>query len=84
VSAHGGNCCPPVAVVTGSSSGIGRAVAVEFAWAGYRVLLHGRKPSEQLDAVEQELQAIQLELLTTLGPSWGRLTAGSTTLVVMS
>ena len=64
MSAHGGNCCPPVAVVTGSSSGIGRAVAVEFAWAGYRVLLHGRKPSEQLDAVEQELQAIQLELST--------------------
>lgn len=58
------NCCPPVAVVTGSSSGIGRAIAIEFTLAGYRVLLHGRKPSAQLDAVEQELLAIQSGQLT--------------------
>ena len=58
------NCCPPVAVVTGSSSGIGRAIAIEFTLAGYRVLLHGRKPPAQLDGVEQELLAIQSGQLT--------------------
>ena len=49
------NNSSPVAVVTGSSSGIGRAIALGFAAAGCHVVLHGRKPSEQLDAVEKEL-----------------------------
>ena len=44
-----------VAVVTGSSSGIGRTIALRFAKAGYHVVLHGRKPSDQLNAVEKEL-----------------------------
>lgn len=47
----------PVAVVTGSSSGIGRSIALGFAADGYHVVLHGRKPSEQIDAVEKELFA---------------------------
>ena len=37
------------------SSGIGRSIALGFAAAGCHVVLHGRKPSEQLDAVEKEL-----------------------------
>ena len=49
------NDSAPVAVVTGSSSGIGRSIALGFAAAGCHVVLHGRKSSEQLDAVEKEL-----------------------------
>ena len=45
----------PIAVVTGSSSGIGRSIALKFAAAGCHVVVHGRKPSEHLDAVEKEL-----------------------------
>jgi len=53
------NDSSPVAVVTGSTSGIGRAIALRFAEAGYRVVLHGRQPSEQMDAVEKEILTIQ-------------------------
>ena len=49
----------PVAVVTGATSGIGRAIALRFADAGYSVVLHGRKPSEKMEAVEQEILAAQ-------------------------
>ena len=49
------NDSSPVAVVTGSSSGIGRSIALGFAATGCHVVLHGRKPSKQLDAVEKEL-----------------------------
>ena len=45
----------PVAVVTGASSGIGRATALRLAAAGFSVILHGRKPSERMDAVEQQI-----------------------------
>ncbi len=34
----------PVAIVTGAGSGIGRAVAIGLAGAGYRVVLAGRRP----------------------------------------
>ena len=47
----------PVAVVTGATSGIGRATAMRFANAGYSVVLHGRMPSEKMAAVEQEILA---------------------------
>ena len=53
------NDSPPVAVVTGSTSGVGRSIALRFAEAGYSVVLHGRQPSEQMDAVEKEILAIQ-------------------------
>ena len=49
----------PVAVVTGSTSGIGRAIALRFAAAGYSVVLHGRMPSEKMDEVEKEILAAQ-------------------------
>ena len=44
-------------LVTGSSRGIGRSVALRLARAGFSVVLHGRAPSPALDAVIGELQA---------------------------
>jgi len=43
-----------VAVVTGAGSGIGKAVAVALAHAGYSVVLAGRR-TERLDAIVSEL-----------------------------
>ena len=43
----------PVAIVTGASAGIGRAVAVAFARRGYRVALLARSP-EGLDGAYRE------------------------------
>ncbi len=42
------------AVVTGSSSGIGRAIALELAAAGARVIIHGRRSPEAADEVARE------------------------------
>jgi len=46
-----------VAIVTGASSGIGRATAVALAMAGARVVAVGRTPSRVDDAVEEINQA---------------------------
>jgi len=47
-----------VALVTGSSRGIGRAIALRLAAAGAHVVLHGREQSEALSAVEAEVKAL--------------------------
>ena len=44
------------ALVTGSSRGIGRAIALRLARDGFRVILHGVRPSEKLDAVKREIE----------------------------
>jgi 3-oxoacyl-[acyl-carrier protein] reductase len=49
---------PFVAVVTGSSSGIGRAVAIEFARRGAWVLVHGRRNLAGLAETIAELRSI--------------------------
>lgn len=46
----------PLVVVTGSSSGIGRAIACQMARNGWQVLLHGRSISPDLLAVQREIQ----------------------------
>lgn len=47
----------PVAVVTGSSSGIGRATALALGHTGYAVILHARSNVAGLQQVAHELQS---------------------------
>jgi 3-oxoacyl-[acyl-carrier protein] reductase len=49
------------AVVTGSTSGIGRAIALEFAAAGASVLIHGRRSTEAAQAVAQAVRGQGVE-----------------------
>lgn len=48
---------PPVAVVTGSSSGIGRATAIALRQRGYAIVLHARSNLAGLQQVAAELQS---------------------------
>jgi len=71
---------PFVAVVTGSSSGIGRAIAVEFASRGAAVLLHGRR---NLAGIEQTVHAIQsLEQQSHRQQATGQPASGRTRVVM--
>ncbi len=45
-----------VVVVTGSSSGIGRAIAVELARRGAAVIVHGRTVTDQLQQTAREIE----------------------------
>lgn len=45
-----------IAVITGSSTGIGRAIALAMSEAGAGVIVHGRLMSKELDAVHAEIQ----------------------------
>mgnify|MGYP000253550818 FL=1 len=51
-----------VAVVTGSSRGIGRAIALGFAGEGCRVCISGRTP-EDLERTRREVQALGADVL---------------------
>lgn len=52
----------PIAMITGATSGFGRAAAYRFAADGWSLILTGRR-SERLKALEQELEA-KVEVLT--------------------
>lgn len=53
------------ALVTGSSRGIGKAIALRLAKAGYRIILHGSCISESLKAAEKELKKLGVLTMTT-------------------
>lgn len=48
-----------VAVITGSSKGIGKAIAVEFANKGYRVVLNARDEGELSEAVNEVRKSLE-------------------------
>ncbi len=48
-------------LVTGSSRGIGRAVALDLVNAGYTVVVHGRKDSVALEQTLAEIQAVNTD-----------------------
>jgi NAD(P)-dependent dehydrogenase (short-subunit alcohol dehydrogenase family) len=52
---------PPVAVVTGANRGIGRAIAIAFAAAGYSVLASARDPASLADTVAEADKAASAE-----------------------
>jgi 3-oxoacyl-[acyl-carrier protein] reductase len=54
------------AVVTGSSGGIGRAIALELARAGANVLVHARQNRTGAEEVAAEIRAIQREARVVL------------------
>src|SRR5205823_5652731 len=57
----------PVAIVTGSSRGIGRATAVELARRGYDVAVNGIDPPEELAQVAAAVRAEGAEALELPG-----------------
>ena len=53
---------PKIAVVTGAGTGVGRAVAIALAKAGYSLVLAGRR-KEMLDKVSAEINAVGAQAL---------------------
>ena len=53
------------ALVTGSSRGIGAAIAKCLARDGFDIILHGRNPSEQLDRTAEEIRALGRKVIVT-------------------
>lgn len=56
------------AVVTGSSSGIGRAIAIELSAAGANVMVHARRSRAAAEAVVAELKAAELQMADLSDP----------------
>ncbi len=55
-----------VALVTGSSRGIGKAIAIGLATSGHKVILHALHESEALKGVEHELKTLGAWASTTI------------------
>jgi len=51
-----------VVLITGCSSGIGRALAVEFAAQGHRVIASARRPESIADLTEQHIETAQIDV----------------------
>ena len=49
--------------VTGSSRGIGRAVALKFASCGYHVVINCARSTERMEEVKKEVEALGAECL---------------------
>jgi 3-oxoacyl-[acyl-carrier protein] reductase len=47
--------------ISGSSRGIGRAIALRMAQVGYSIVLHGRAPSEALEQALKDVKALGVE-----------------------
>ena len=54
-------------LITGSSRGIGAAIARSLSVAGFPLLLHGRKPSKELDTISSEVSSHGVGSLARLG-----------------
>lgn len=54
-------------LVTGSSRGIGKAIAVKYAKKGYNVVINCRKDKELLEKVKKEIESYQTSCLTFTG-----------------
>ncbi len=56
-----------VALITGSSRGIGRAIALKFAKQGYAVIINGSKESKELDSLQKEILSLSVPCLKFAG-----------------
>lgn len=57
----------PVVFITGSSRGIGKAIAFCFAKKGYRIVINALNNSEHLKDTERELEILHAEYLSFVG-----------------
>jgi len=64
-----------VAIITGASRGIGRAIALQFAENGAKLVLNASRSSEAMDATVSEIRALGAECITSIGSVDSEVTA---------
>lgn len=62
------NTPPPVAIITGSSRGIGRAIATEFANRGYNLVINCLHSLDQANSLKSALES-EYHIRTTIIPA---------------